>query len=315
MKNFTKVLTVVILLLFIMNVGCDTKPTKVRIGYLAITNSLPLYVAIEEGLFTSKGLEVELTKFQTSNDLVEALVAGRIDVEVSASTSVLYAMHLRSPGNLKIFSANVQTKERFPDYILVAKDSPITKMGDLAGKRLGTFPGSTFAVTTRLILKTFLDPKDVTIEQIPPPAQVEALASGSVDAIYTLDPFCALALQKANARILETAPAEKYVLDPLPAGAAAVSTRFSERSSGEVLTLVRAFDEAIRLVRKDEDKARRLLPKYTDIEPNISAAANVVEFWTQQEINTVPLQRYADILYQEGDLPGKLDVAELILPR
>lgn len=301
-------------LLLLLLLGCPPPPPrKVRVGYLDITNSLPLYVAVEKGFFKSQGLEVELSKFPTSNDLVEALLAGRIDAEVSASTSLLYAMELRSPGLLKIFSVNVQTKQKAPDYIIVKRNSPIVTVADLAGKKLGTFPGSTFLVTIRLILAKSLDPAKVTIEQIPPPAQVEALASGKVDAIYTLDPFGILALDKAEGRVLEAAPAEKYIMDSMPAGAAAFSSVFIKVNAAAARKVSAAFDQAIDFIRSNEAQVRQYLPSYTTLSSELAGKVSIVEFWKSKEIQLQPIQHYADILYREGDLKGQVKAVELVL--
>jgi NitT/TauT family transport system substrate-binding protein len=284
----------------------------VRIGYLDITNSLPLYVAMEKNLFKSRGLEAELSKYQTSNDLVEALIAGRIDAEVSASTSVLYALEVHSPGVFKVFSVNVQTKEKYPDNIIVRSNSPITTMADLKGKKLGTFPGSTFLATTRLVLRRFVDPAKVTIEQLPPPAQVEALTSGAVDAIFTMDPFGILAVEKAGGKVLESAPTEKYVLDPLPGGVAAFSATFLKSAPGVARKVAAVFDAAIDSIRADETGARSYLPKYTSLSADLAGKVIVVAFWKSSELQAPVIQAYADTLTHVGDLPGSVDAARLL---
>ena len=46
----------------------------IRIGYLPITASLPLFIAQEKGYFTEQGLNVELVKFETSNQVIDSLV-------------------------------------------------------------------------------------------------------------------------------------------------------------------------------------------------------------------------------------------------
>ncbi len=311
MKNLIKTLifmSFVILIFF----GCAKKPEKVRIGYLDVTNSLPLYVAVENHLFNDRNINVELIKFQTSNDLVEALIAGRIDLEVSASTSFLFAMELRSSGEFKIFSVNLQTKEKYPDNIIVREGSSISSVKDLAGKTLGTFPGSTFMVITKLILRYFLDPDQVSIEQIPPTVQVEALASGKVDAIYTMEPFSTLAIEKANGRILEAAPAEKYILDPLPGGAAAFSSAFLKNNPQTAKKIINSFNDAIDFIRTNEPAAKEYLTKFTLLSTDLVKKITIVEFWKLNEIDLAPLQKYSDILTNEGDLKEKVNVNEMI---
>lgn len=286
----------------------------VKIGHLAIANSLPLYVAVENGLFKNRGVEVELIEFQTSNDIIEALVARRIDAEVSASTAVIFAMEARSPGLFHIFSGNIQTKNNAPDSIVVKKDSPITDVAELKGKRLGTFPGSTFQIIVRAIIKNFMTDADIAVEQIPPPAQLEALQSGAVDAIYTMEPFVTLAVEKTGARILMDGPAERYVMDPLPAGVAAFSSDFVARRPQAAARVARTFDQAIDLVRTDEDGARSVLPKYTPLKEEIAGKVRIVDFWKTAEIQPEIVQKYADFLQSHGELK-KAIVATTMLYR
>jgi len=292
----------------------EEQPKIVKIGYLPIINSLPLYVAIESNHLREEGIEPELIKFLTSNDLVEALIAGRIDAQVSASVSVLLAMEQYSPGKSKIFSVNVQSKLKYPDYIIVKSDSSIQTMADLEGKKLGVFPGSTFQIITKAILEDCsVDPSKVKLEQIPPTVQVEALSTGVVDAIYTLEPFASLAIEQANGRILEEAPAEKHVIDPLPGGAASVSVMFVQRDSKAAKSLVAAFDKAIDEILKDEKSSRKVLTKYVPISEDLAVKVNIVDFWPSDRISIMALQNYAEFLYKEGDIKSKPDVASMVL--
>ena len=76
MKRLISMVALLILVAAFVTTGCrrSAEPASpVRIGHLAIANSLPLYVAIEKGLFKSQGVEAELVEFQTSNDLRQPL--------------------------------------------------------------------------------------------------------------------------------------------------------------------------------------------------------------------------------------------------
>lgn len=50
---------------------------RVRMGYLPITSDASFFVVVEKGFSKAQGLLVEPVKFETSNQALEALVAGR----------------------------------------------------------------------------------------------------------------------------------------------------------------------------------------------------------------------------------------------
>lgn len=278
------------------------KPQVTRIGYLAIGNSLPLFVAADGGFFAREAVDASLVRFETSNELLEALYAGRIDAQVSASTAVVLSMETRSPGGTRIFSANIQTATSAPDCILVRSDSGITTISALADRRIGTFPGSTFLMLVRVILKRAGDPLNVVVEQIPPTAQIDALASGAVDAIYTLEPFCTLAQQRGGISILVRGAAEHYVMDPLPGGVASFAPAFIAKDPETAKRVSRAFDQAINAIRADPTTARRSLARYTPLTPDTFTAMQLAEFWTASELSLDIFRRYAAFLHEHGEL-------------
>lgn len=291
----------------------------VRIGYLAITNSLPLYVAMtpmqngEKSFLEEQGIKIETTSFQTSNQLAEALATGKIDIEVSASTSVLYAIEQRSPGQFKIFLVNAQVAARPPDVILVKKDSPISTIEELKGKKIGVFPGSTFAILTKIVFRNFMDPeKDITIVPMPPPLWLEALSKGEVDAVWAFEPFGTLALEQGVAKVIMESAAEKYVLDPLPAGSTAFSATFVKDNSKVAQRVKAAFDAAVDFIRSHEAEARKTIVKFTPTSETVAAKTYLPDFWKSEEIDKTVMQRYADILFEEGDLESKVDIRNML---
>ena len=51
---------------------------KILIGYWPIASGLPLYAGLERGFFKEAGLNVEGVKFQSAQQVAEAMIAGRI---------------------------------------------------------------------------------------------------------------------------------------------------------------------------------------------------------------------------------------------
>src|SRR3954467_4543439 len=150
--------------------GCGRKEAElVKIGYLQNTGSLPLFVAEEKGYFAEEGVREEAMPIATSNQLVDALLAGNLQAFPESSAYPVLAVELQSPGRLKIFSASAITKQHPFDSLLVKENSPVKKISDLAGKRIGVFPGSTATSLLRKYLKdNHVDVSGITFVPIPP---------------------------------------------------------------------------------------------------------------------------------------------------
>ena len=96
--------------------------TIVRIGYLNITASLPLFVAEANGYFTDEGLAIKTHQIASSNQLVDGIVGGSLDLFVEASAVPVLAVELQSPGRLKVFSVSSITREAPFDALLASEE-------------------------------------------------------------------------------------------------------------------------------------------------------------------------------------------------
>ena len=130
----------------------------------------------------------ELMRSQGTPLVIAAMAAGEADVASLAYNSFASAV-LKGvvPGGLTIISADFY--DSHPEYFnfawLALADSPINRVQDLRGKKIGVLGfGTGVDGTTRLMLKKGgLDPvRDVNIVEIPAPAMEEALRSKRIDA-------------------------------------------------------------------------------------------------------------------------------------
>src|SRR5262249_40710653 len=117
---------------------------EVRIGYLPIAASLPLYVALERRLFQAEGLEPHAKPYASSDALGHAGAAHEVDVLSSLALNVAFETARRTDERPRIFCANAYSDSpgQTVDYLLARKGAGVAKVEDLAGKRVGAFPGS-----------------------------------------------------------------------------------------------------------------------------------------------------------------------------
>ncbi|MDA3129008.1 ABC transporter substrate-binding protein [Aliibacillus thermotolerans] len=167
-----------------------------KIGYLPITHAAPLYIAkeLEEELL--HGVEVELIRFGTWIDLMDALQAGRID---GASVLIELAMKSREKGiDLKA----VALGHKDGNAIVVSHDVHETE--DLQGQTVA-IPhtlSSHNILLYDMLKKDGLSYQDVNIVEMPPPEMPSSLAAGTIASYIVAEPFGAIGVTLDQGKVL-----------------------------------------------------------------------------------------------------------------
>ena len=285
---------------------------SVRIGYLNIVASLPLFVAEEKGFLHEEGVNYETSVIATSNQLVDAVVAGNLDCYIESSAVPVLAVELQSPGKLKVFSVSEITKEAPFDALLVKSNSSIKTLVDLAGKKIGVFPGST---ATNLLKKYLTDQKidvsNITFVPMPPANHLAALVEGSVDVIHAYEPTIAIALSKGDViKLFGSVYAE--MLSPNPQGVAVIGTAFTEKHSDSAKKVVRALERGMIFMKENEDESRQILIKRMNLSEEVAKNCIFLYMLPHDQISESVFQQYADMLAELGEFNGQVDIGGLL---
>ncbi len=291
---------------------------KIRIGYWPLSAGLPFYVALEKGFFKEVGLDVEGAKFASATQVVEAMIAGRIEGSANGVASAALGLgEITSPGLFKIICSNPSNKQFVLDEILVPVDSPIKSIKELAGKRVASGPGIQNIVLAKAILEAngIKDPK---IIELPIGQHVPALAAGQIDAVYTLEPTGTIGRLKNISRILEDGVISTYVLgdEKLPwfGGTATLTTVFMEKYPELVKPYVAAYAKGVKIVAEQPDEVRKYLKGYTGIEEGLANEVPLPGFKMATEFSETDLaayQKFFDVFTDRGIFTRHIDVAPL----
>ena len=317
MKNAKLIIPILIIAVIIVGALFVIYPKQkeakiVKIGYLPIMASFPLYVAQENNYFVEQGVQIETTQLQSSNQLVDALVRGDIDIVVETSAVPALIAETIDSGKLKIFSASDITPETPFDSLIVKTGSSLNSLKDLEGKKIGVFPGS----TATNLLKKFLsdnnvDTSKIEFIQIVPANQLPALYEGSIDVLHAYEPTTAIALESGNAKLLYSSIYAKQ-LNHNPQGIALISTKFISENPNLAKKTIEAFNQASDFITENDSETRELVIKYVKVEKNV--ANNVVFLYMSRsdKINEDALQSYADMLYDIGEMENKINVRRML---
>lgn len=287
-------------------------PAVVRIGYLPLSCTLHLCVAMKEGLFEKQGIKVEAVKFQDTNLAMHALLAGEIDGIAAIGYSLIYTPYSQQPGLYKSFQSQEETGDHYVARMLVLKNSRITKTSDLEGKRVGTYIGLPMLINARLLLRRLGLENKVSLVQIKPELQNDAFVSGQFDALLSIEPYPTIALSRGTARVLLDNPRTKYFSNPYPASAALFSTQFINKSPETVAKVLRCYDAAIDVIRSDERRARSYLPDVTPLSPAVAQQTLLYHWRKVDEVDIPAIQKNADVFYAEHLMKNRIDAKGLV---
>ena len=206
MKNSVTPIVFVLAFCTLSLSGCSKKSNTavvnsrhVKIGFIGLTCEAPLYYAYEKGIFKEEGLEPELVKCSWAN-YKDNLALGAYDI---THHLVMYFMKPIEQGLDVRFLGGVHTGCL---RVQTGVDSPIHKVEDLKGKRIGV-PGMgtpPFVFANRVFGTHGVDASTEIQWKVFPAGELGlALKKGEVDAVADAEPIGTLLIAQGIARNVE----------------------------------------------------------------------------------------------------------------
>lgn len=292
---------------------------EILIGYWPIVGGLPLYVGVEKGIFKQAGLNIRAVKFASPQQVVEAMITGRIHgCANGTATGALGLGAITSPDLFKIICSNPSNEKMVLDEFLVPINSTAKTIGDLKGKRIACGPGIQNVTMAKIILEKngFSDPKVI---ELPVGQHAPSLAAGQIDGVYTLEPTGTVARMKGMGKVLETGVIAKYVLGDASApwfgGAAALTSTFINADKARAQKLADAYGEAVKFIQQQPTEARQYVAGYTSIDAALVKEVPLPGFVMYDQLNGENLQwfqKFYDVFTERKIFSKPLDVATLI---
>jgi ABC-type nitrate/sulfonate/bicarbonate transport system substrate-binding protein len=287
-------------------------PTKkVKIAYLPLSSTIQLFVAKEKGYFQKYGVDIELAELATSNQTAEGVQSGDFDLNFYTTSVAGLNAYNKDPGKFLIYSSPNNNQGKEWDGVFSKSNSSITKVEELAGKKIGVFPGTTGTA----YIKDFLKSKNVDISktefvQLPPTQQKPALDSGSIDALFAYEPTTTILSKSTDYR--KISGTILYSVPNAAVGITTINKKFTQEYPQLASNVVKAIDEGIEFVRKKEQESRQTLTKYIKIDPVIANDIVILDSSKSTELQPQKLQEYFDYLLSIGELKQKVDAKSLV---
>lgn len=248
---------------FAVGLGACKRPRgegPLSVGVSLLRISQPVFLAVERGLFASRGLEVTLARFDTAQPLADELGAGRLDAAGFIAFPILFER--QGPAlPVRVATAVVEDVEHPISALLAPAARPLRSVQELRGKRVGVLPTLAYRRWLEAVLRAEgLALDEVTVVPIAPALEVDALASGGVDALFTGDPMAAAAVARGvGVPLGPLAPVPRALGQPLVFGGFALTEALVRERPAAASALVLALDEAIALISADAAAGREAM--------------------------------------------------------
>lgn len=287
--------------------GSGLEKSTINVGLLPVADAAQLKLAIDRGFFRAEGLTVKTQMLQGGAEAPPKLQSGNLDLAIGAYVPFFMAKAGGFP--LHIVADAFETAPG-THTIMVAKDSPIHSVKDLAGKKIAVNVKHNLAT---LLIQATLQPQGIKLDEnknfvaVPFPNMEAALKNHSVDAAQLVEPFGTQAQKSIGARLitdLSEGPTTNF-----PVGGYASTESWAKKNPKTAAAFQRAIYKA-QAVLADRQVLAQTLPTYTQIDPATAATIHTGIYPTS--INTTRLQRVADIMQQYGYLQQPLDVKALL---
>jgi len=266
MKKYLSLFLILTLLLILSacgkseeNSSSNTVDDKkiIKIGYLPITHAAPLYMQTDKEY---EGYAIELVKFGSWPELMDALNTGKID---GASVLIQLAMKAKEQGiDLKA----VALGHRDGNVVVVAPN--VQKVEDLKGKSFA-IPNkySTHNILLyRMLQDAGINYQDVDVVELPPAEMPAALAEGRIAGYVVAEPFGAISVSLEKGKVLFQS--EDIWPNSIDCGLV-LRNAFIEKHKDIANQFVKDYAAAGELMNTNDDHAHEVVAKYIKVDKEV----------------------------------------------
>jgi NitT/TauT family transport system substrate-binding protein len=232
----------------------------VKIAYLPLTHALPIIVESELQNQAGDNLEIELIKYGSWPELIDALNTGRVD---GASVLIELAMKAKEQ-NIGVKAVALGHKDG--NVIVVANE--INSVEDLKGKSFAIpHRQSSHNILLGQILKDAgLTYKDVNVVELAPPEMPAALAQGQIAGYCVAEPFGAKSVAINTGKVLIES---KELWDKSICCSLVLTESFINEKNVVAKKFVKKYIEAGEYIGKHKEETRNIAKEYLKLDDKV----------------------------------------------
>ncbi len=278
---------------------------EVRVAALPISDSIAVWVGIDEGIFEKHGLDVEIQPAQGGAQAIPALMSGDIQFAVGQPFGPFRA-GLQNLGVTVIsnFSSSRAEGEDVNAVVSLA-GSGIEEPADLAGKKVAV---NSLGAAGDLTIKAAVDADggdSSTIEfvEVAFPDAAGQLEAGNIDAAWVPDPFMSQIVDGGGNLVMHP---YQEVLPGLTVLTNFTTNELIESDPELVEDYAAAMAESLEFTNENEDVARAAIEKHLELPKEVADSVTLPVF--DPELDLEQIGELADLAVEYGVLDERPDI-------
>lgn len=267
-----------------------------------------LYIALADGLFTRQGLHVTIRQIPSSQAVIADQLKGQVDI--SAGSFIPYISAQAAGARFRIL-AEASTLAPDTRALVVTRNSPVTAVARLAGKRIGV--NGTNSIGTLLVSMLLsahgISPRKVTFVTDPGgfPAMPRQLQDGDWAAAFLAEPYITAAGEDYGEQML--ADLDQGAAFNLPVDGYLATQAWTQQHPKTEAAFTRAIEQGQAIANSDASAVQAAMAQYDNLPPQITAAIALTGYPVGPVVEA-SIQRVAKAMLEFGIL-GRQDNAEV----
>jgi NitT/TauT family transport system substrate-binding protein len=283
--------------------------TKIVVGYTVTADFASGFIALDQGLFKKRGLDVEFKLVPLNSQLPAAVESGSITIGGTTTSVFLQAVD-GGLDHVAIAGSGITYKGQDSLGAVIRADVPYAKPADFAGKKVGA-PG--LGAFLHVLFRNWLidngvDYREVTFVEVGFPQMADVLKSKNVDAVVTGEPVMGRILQAGIGRYV-TSSIDNLQVD-LPIIVYSATRNWVEANPAAAKAFYQAIAEGAAIANKDEGVVRASVAKFTKMPPEVIASMKFGRW--QAGVTEAGIGSWIDIMRKQDLLRSSIDVKKIV---
>lgn len=260
-------------IVFLVMAGCNNEKkqseelTEVKVGITtSFLGEAATFTAQKQGFFTKHGLAVDLKHNISGGNSIIDLFEGKVDIAHVAETPIVYSLldssYYKGPNvpPFQIFADMMYSNEI--QHIIARKDHSIDEPEDIVGKKIALYKGTQLEYfLDSFLLEYQISKNNLTILNMEPGSQIEAISNGDIDVAVTWEPYATYIQQQLKDRAVNIDTDLTYSTLWL----AVTLNSYAEQNPEILIAYLQSIKEAHDYIAKHPTQTQKLIADKTGV--------------------------------------------------
>jgi len=283
--------------------------TKIVVGYTATADFASGFIALDQGLFKQRGLDVEFKLVPLNSQLPAAVQSGSITLGGTTVSVLLQAVD----GGLEhvaVAGSGVTWKGQDSFGAVMRADLPYGKPEDFVGKKVGAPGIGAFlhVLFRNWLLDNGVDYKKVTFIEVGFPQMADVLKGGNVDAVVTGEPVMGRIVAGGIGK--QVTGFTDNLKGELPIIVYSATRKWAEANPAALKAFQEAIAEAAAIANKDQAAVRASVANYIKMPPEVIAGMKLGRW--QAAVTDTGIAGWIEIMKRQDMLRTSIDAKSVI---